>query len=133
MAAGIAVGRLHAPRRCLPGDLLKHFGIPHDDVLLVLEAGWPGISNMAIQRDYRFSIAALGENEQCIPNTTIMINTYDSWHIENHIAPLRKGRVPRTLMAGSVKLRFFSSKASGYNSLPVSGIVPVIKELNGIG
>lgn len=100
----------------------------------VLAAGWPGISNMTIQRDYshRFSIAALWEMEQHIPNATVMANTYDPWHLEHHIAPLVKGMASKDIDGGSVQLRFYSSAASGHNPLPVSHIIPVMKELNGI-
>ncbi|WDF32266.1 hypothetical protein PTW37_10305 [Arthrobacter agilis] len=100
----------------------------------VLEAGWPNINNMTIHRDYahRFSIAALWNKEQHIPNAIVMVNTYDPWHIEHHIAPLIKGMANKTIAAGGLQVRFYSSEASGHNPLPVSHIVPVMHEMNGV-
>lgn len=100
----------------------------------VLEAGWPGVSNMTIYQDYahRFSIAKLWEREQHIPNATVMINTYDGWHIEHHLAPMLKGMANKDIERKSFQVRFFSSEASGHNPLPASRIIPVLKELNGI-
>lgn len=100
----------------------------------VLEAGWAGVSNMTIYRNYhhRFSIAALWEKEQHIPNVTVMVNTYDAWHIEHHIAPMIKGMVNKEIQKGEFQIRFFSSEAAGHNPLPASALIPVMKELNGI-
>lgn len=99
----------------------------------VLEAGWLGVSNMSIQRDHahRFSIAALFDSEQYIPHGIIMVNTYDPWHIEHHIAPMIKGMVNKDIGKPGLQVRFFSSEAAGHNPLPVNHIIPVMLELNG--
>lgn len=97
----------------------------------VLAGGWKGVSNMTINRDYRhrFSIAALWQREQHIPSATVLANTHDAWHVENHIAPMVAGMSSLDIQAPGLQIRFYSDKASGHNPLPVSRLLPVIREL----
>lgn len=111
-------------------DLLQFHDV--GELARVLNAGWKGVSNMTIHREYkhRFSIAALWQLEQHVPAATILVNTYDAWHVEHHIAPLVAGTASVEMDAPGLQIKFYSDKALGHNPLPPSRLMPILQELN---
>jgi hypothetical protein len=92
-------------------------------------AGFETADLVRLERQFiaRVNIAALWKKEQYVPPTNLVVNTFDDWHMRNHIIPLIGSLAIRPL-AGNVDVRFFSDPEAGHNPPGPGVLVPLLRD-----
>lgn len=103
----------------------------HDTAELskMTRAGFESADLIRIERRFlaRVNIAALWKKEQYVPPTNLVVNTFDDWHMRNHIIPLIGSLATREL-ASNVDLKFFSDSEAGHNPPGPGLLIPLLKK-----
>ena len=95
-----------------------------------IQASFRDMTTIKIQETmpWRVSIAELWKREAYVPPVTVLINTYDDWHMSQHIMPLVAGLELMDVAQG-MDIRFFSDEPAGHNPPSPARFVPIMNEI----
>lgn len=76
----------------------------------------------------RVSIGELWKAHGRVPRSILVLNTFDSWHIHNHLVPLVSA-LDGLEVDGRLEVRFYSEAAKGHNPPGPDMLIPMMDEL----
>lgn len=79
---------------------------------------------------YRISIAELWRTKSYIPPGLIMVNSYDSWHLEQHVIPLMAS-LSSADISKALDIRIFSDPEAGHDPPSADALIPALQQMGG--
>lgn len=76
----------------------------------------------------RLRIADLWRINGVVPRAIIVLNTYDSWHLQQHVVPLLRS-IDGLQVDGRLDVRFYSDTEKGHNPPGLDLLLPMMSEL----